>query len=274
MFCRCGCGEEVNTGKIFVHGHNGFNLTKEQEMRRRECISKAKKGKPCTENRKQKLIKYYEIPENRNKIRLKILDLYKENPDRFDNFATVHEMLRKGILQSGSKGKKWTNENSRKKISVASKTRWQNQDYAKKMVNNSRLYWGNPENIKKASIASKKNWENIEYVKKVRARKTPSGLEIKFIDLINENNWNLIYIGDFQLNIGRKFPDFWDGDKKLVELFGYYHNDEEEAQQKIEHYKKFGYDCLVVWASDLNKNQKDRTVKKVLDFLGEELHES
>ena len=250
MFCKCGCGKEVSAGKIFVHGHNGFNLTKEQELKRRECVSKAKKGVPCTENRRQKLIKYFENPENRLKSSLVHKELHRLHPEKFDNYHTVHQMLRDGVLQSGNKGKKASIE-SRKKYSEAAKK-----------------YWENPLSREKASVSSKKNWENPEFIKKVRARRTPSGLEIKFIDLIVENNWNLIYVGDFQLNIGRKFPDFWDGDKKLIEVFGYYHKDKNEAQQKIEHYKRFGYDCLVVWASDLNKNKKDGTIQNVLDFLG------
>ena len=51
----------------------------------------------------------------------------------------------------------------------------------------------------------------------------------------------------------RKIPDFANANrkKKVIELFGDAFHDKEEEEKLIEHYKKHGWDCLVIWASEL-----------------------
>lgn len=57
--------------------------------------------------------------------------------------------------------------------------------------------------------------------------------------------------GDGKLWIDGKNPDFWDGGKHLVELFGgTWHNDK-EAEERTGHFKIRGYDCLIIWYSRL-----------------------
>lgn len=65
-----------------------------------------------------------------------------------------------------------------------------------------------------------------------------------------------IYNGDgsYKVIIGRRIPDFvLKGGKKVIEMFGgegWYHFTEEEGE-RAKHYKDHGWDCLVIWESEV-----------------------
>lgn len=237
--CACGCGKVVKAGSTFIQGHNGFNLTDKQELKRRARISIVMKGKPCSEYRKQKLVKYFENPENRAKIRAKILDLYKTSPERFDRYHKANEMRKQGILPSGSKGKKWKNEESKKSVGAASKARWQNTEYKEKTLRKILKSGGQHPNKK----------------------------EIIFDEALQKtfpNQWK--YVGDGEIFISGKNPDFINinGKKQIIELFGDYWHKGENPQDRIDLFKKYGYDTLVIWEKEL-KNL-EQTIVKVEKF--------
>jgi len=63
------------------------------------------------------------------------------------------------------------------------------------------------------------------------------------------------YVGSSrEVCIGGKFPDFINvnGKKEVIELFGFYWHSEEEVEKKIEHYKKYGFNCKVIWDYECN----------------------
>jgi len=86
--------------------------------------------------------------------------------------------------------------------------------------------------------------------------KLPSRPEI-FLGMYIEGNFpgEVAYTGDGKAGIviGGKIPDFKyiNKDKVIEELggLGYYHFYEDE-QMLIEHYRKYGYECIVVWEWD------------------------
>lgn len=49
--------------------------------------------------------------------------------------------------------------------------------------------------------------------------------------------------------IGNKIPDFVNinGKKEVIEVFGIYWHSPEEVEEKKAHYKKYGFDCKVIW---------------------------
>jgi hypothetical protein len=53
------------------------------------------------------------------------------------------------------------------------------------------------------------------------------------------------------LIIGSKCPDFWNGDHKVIELFGDFWHREHNPEDWINYYKKWGYNCLVIWEHEL-----------------------
>ena len=63
------------------------------------------------------------------------------------------------------------------------------------------------------------------------------------------------YVGDGQVIINGKIPDFanCNGQKKLVEMFGSYWHRGQDPQIRINAFRKFGFDTLVVWEHELKQ---------------------
>lgn len=111
-----------------------------------------------------------------------------------------------------------------------------------------------PEYRKKVLEAAYKGWLAMakRVYEKVRIR-VPNRSEERLMEIIEAvcpgeykyNRWEYVIAG--------KIPDFVNvnGKKKVIELFGDAFHDKEEEEKLIEHYKKHGWDCLVIWASEL-----------------------
>jgi G:T-mismatch repair DNA endonuclease (very short patch repair protein) len=103
----------------------------------------------------------------------------------------------------------------------------------------------------------------------VGEHKRPNKLELRLIGLIRRNGLQFRYVGNWELLVGGRCPDFGstNGRKQLIELFGdYWHTEKarETASERIAHFKRFGYDTLIVWEHDLL--DEDATLKKISDF--------
>ena len=64
------------------------------------------------------------------------------------------------------------------------------------------------------------------------------------------------FVGNRQLLVGGKCPDFWDGGTKLVELYGDHWHRGQNPQDRIEFFARYGYGCLVIWESELLKTKE------------------
>lgn len=136
---------------------------------------------------------------------------------------------------------------------------------------------------KKVSRANKLNWSNPEFVKrmyKLRSEKPkPNKVEKKLRQLLNKiqpHDWK--YNGDFSqgISIGGKIPDFVNvnGKKAVIELFGqYWHSplfNQNVPQHRtydatIKHYKKYGFDCLIIWDEELQ--HMEQVKEKIGDWM-------
>jgi len=122
--------------------------------------------------------------------------------------------------------------------------------------------------LKEASILT---WKNPEYREKnVRAiRKglgsTPNIPEQRFIDLCEKHNMPYKYVGNGQVIIGGRNPDFIDvnGEKVVIEIFGRVYHDpsntfldniphQKTFEGTMEHYKEYGFTCIIVWEDEFN----------------------
>ena len=110
------------------------------------------------------------------------------------------------------------------------------------------------------SVKVKALWQDPEYVsKQMRSRHVmPNRLEIEFYSLLDNlypEEWK--YVGDGQLIIGGKCPDFANinGKKALIEVFGSYWHNGENPQETIGHYSEYGFQCLVIWEHELKDKQ-------------------
>lgn len=74
------------------------------------------------------------------------------------------------------------------------------------------------------------------------------------------------YVGDGQFFLGGHCPDFLNvnGKKKLIELYGDYWHRNDNPQDRIDFFKKYGFDTLVLWESELKDISKIKN--KILEF--------
>lgn len=122
---------------------------------------------------------------------------------------------------------------------------------------------------KRLSSITKTYWKKPDYVKKqMKARNARPNHQEKFMVKCFPF---LQYVGDGALVIGGKCPDFKVKDqKKLVELFGNYWHDIDEEGERISHFKKYGWSCVVVWDSEL-KTAFPIVADKLNDFVGKSM---
>lgn len=105
--------------------------------------------------------------------------------------------------------------------------------------------------------------------------KRPTKPEQKFIDMTKKYNLPYKYVGDGEFILGGRCPDFlnYNGEKKVIEIFGRVFHDPEKSFFKIsykkteegtiKHYEKYGFKCIIIWEEEL-KNEK-----KVLNTIGD-----
>lgn len=123
----------------------------------------------------------------------------------------------------------------------------------------------------KLSLSKKLQWQDPKYKERViRAQlkgllKRPTSLEQKFINFFQEFNLPYKYVGDGSLLIGFKNPDFvnTNGEKICIEVANRViaHHPEGWAENRIEHFKKYGWQCFVFHEEDLNS--KNELLKKL-----------
>jgi hypothetical protein len=138
--------------------------------------------------------------------------------------------------------------------------------------------WENPNSIYNSETVKNKIKETMiekfkdpEYLKNFQLglHAKPNKCEKTIISILPEG---YEYTGDYSFWIDGKNPDFIDKKKrKIIEYFGYYHQEEvtgikneKHEKDRIEHFKKFGYSCLVIWEEDLYNITKLKN--KILNF--------
>ena len=156
-----------------------------------------------------------------------------------------------------------------KSLSISSKKMWDSASYRAKMVpyieknahSETRLAAVKASGPK-MSKSHKELWKDPEYAKKILHRRTPSGPEHTFIDLCKE----FCFVGNGQLMIDGKNPDFVsiNNDHKLIEIWGDYYKKGRDPQDLIDFYNARGYQCIVIWASELRHSEE--VMKKVKEF--------
>jgi G:T-mismatch repair DNA endonuclease (very short patch repair protein) len=104
------------------------------------------------------------------------------------------------------------------------------------------------------------------------ATKRPNKLELKLIGIIERNRLPFRAVGNWQVILGGKCPDFLsvNGKKQLLELFGnYWHTVKarESVQERVDHFRQFGFDTLVIWQNELRSEAQ--VAERIRSFGGE-----
>lgn len=242
--CECGCGQVVNNR--FVAGHWLRVVTNPMQIpeikakcftkKHRENMSKAAKG---TSNFTGKC----HTEKAKIEIGLASTERWKDRT-KTSFYGKTHTEKSKTQISKNRKGKYKGKENH---FSNADK-------YSRGEAN--------------GMYGKRQSKETIEKILKSRFESQkirPNKLEESFMSFLNSlfpNEYR--YVGDFQMVIGGKCPDFINTNeqKKLIELFGnYWHSEEfvgipevESENERINHFKKYGWDCLVVWEDEFKGN--------------------
>ena len=211
------------------------------------------------------LKRYFSNPENRQKVRDKQLELHAEHPEMFDSFETCNEMRRQGLFgPSPMKGKKQTKE-AKAKIGIASKRLWQDPEYRTKVVTSVSATVRDQVHRDRASCRMKRQWQNIEYRHKVLDRRGKSKPEERFESICKKHGLRYSFVGNGALMVGRMIPDFVHESKnKIIEIWGEFFHKGQDPKKRINRLREFGYDALVLWASELR--YEDKIVARVKEF--------
>ncbi len=168
------------------------------------------------------------------------------------------------LLRGVPKSEEWKRKASLSKLGVRNPMK--NPIYAKKMADSKR---GKP------NPKHKEYWRlhKEEQLKKmmVGEHKKPNKLELKLIELLNRNGLQFRYVGNWELLVGGKCPDFASTNdrKQLIELFGdYWHTVKarETAEERAAHFKHFGYETLILWEHEMtNEGQVLQKIRAFAD---------
>ncbi len=85
-----------------------------------------------------------------------------------------------------------------------------------------------------------------------------------FLQKICPNEYK--YVGNGKFILGSRCPDFLNinGKKKLIEYYGHYWHRGENIQKRIDFFKKYGFDTLIIWEYELKDIPK--LSQRIIEF--------
>jgi hypothetical protein len=234
---------------------------------------------------RQKMTKTKQSPENRLK-QSKANKLRMQDPIERKKWIEATHNLEVNEKKKEISLKLWQTEeykNKQMKIMESEEFKQKRKEIytSEKFLNNhSKVMiemWKDPKKHKKSSDSSKKYLQSLtqeKYEKRIKtmalARHIRPNKPEQFVNnLLQEmfpNNYK--YVGDFSFVIGGKNPDFMNcnGQKKLIEFFGVHWHPAEDEEIRINHFKQYGFDTLIIWEKELNKHNLDNLKIKLTEF--------
>jgi len=235
--------------------------------------------------------KYYENPKNKEKNRnaQKIAQNRPEVKAKRSISAKIIQNKPEVKVKKSASGKIAQNRPevrakrsaSMKAIHADPTSAYNSEEYRVKQRASQRIAQNRPEVKAKQGVATKRRWEDPNYRErtlkaifrgfKLKPNKPEKQLD-KLLQKLFPNQWK--YVGDGSFLIGFKNPDFINitEQKKIIELFGdYWHSQEatmrtreEEEQQRMDHFGKYGYQTLIIWEHELG----DTTLleRRIMEF--------
>ena len=97
-----------------------------------------------------------------------------------------------------------------------------------------------------------RNWIKANQIK-------PNKVELRLQDILDRhypNQWK--YVGDGQIIIGGRCPDFInvDGKKEIIELFGTHWHPPFDVANRKEHYTQYGFRSAIIWEDELDDEKR------------------
>jgi very-short-patch-repair endonuclease len=225
-------------------------------------------GRKQSENQKQIVSDYYKKrwknPEYRNKMlnfihSSKFKEVQSESSKKL--WKEKRDIMMKGLVKARKSKIRIINL---RKATTSLKTRKKHSEGMKK------AFEKNPELRGIVSENSLKRWANKkwkeEQIKRILKTKfsRPTKLERKFMDFFNQATLPYKYVGDGEFLIGYKNPDFINingekiclevGNKKQKTFYNQFHSWKKYEEERIKHFAKYGWRCVVLWEDDLLDN--------------------
>jgi len=270
-FCLCGCGVEVKNK--FVKGHH---IRLHNPMHDRETVEKVTAkllGRPLTESHRKNI-----GDSQRGKSKPKFTQ------EHCDNLSKAKKGVPNPKITNSWRIGRPLSDMHRKNISLGqlrsrdlrveiAKELWKDPDYASKTSKAIKDGLATPQAKINKSIASKNNWRNPEYAEKVIRGTLLGCLDLPNIpelivgNILYENNYlGYLYSGDGLILVGYKNPDYIDiNNKKIIEIYGDYWHKNEDPDKRIDYFKRFGYDCLVIWEHEIY-DDLEKVVDRIKEF--------
>ena len=158
----------------------------------------------------------------------------------------------------------------REKISKTLTGRKQTAEHNANMIKGLTGRKATPEHIANMSAAMTEKRKDSKFAKMMleSRHEAPNNLEKRFNKLLQlicpDEFW---YAGNGEFWIGGKCPDFKHvSKKKLIEVFGDYWHKGKDPQERIDFFKMYGYDTLVIWEYEI-WDEPEEVAKKVLMFI-------
>jgi len=211
-------------------------------------------------------------PEQREVNRQRSIDLWKD----LDYRKRLSEVHKKPLSEEHRKSLKISlnKPETIEKNRIAQKKKWEDPKHREKMLQ----IHNSPETLERHSTAGKECWTDPEFLQKMAdavAAEGPNIPETIILNLLKEmypGKWK--YTGNKTHIIDRRNPDFTNKDQmKLIEHFGWRHTEEwnhipREIHEKdrIDHFKKYGWDTLVIWYTELDDmKQVEEKIKQFVE---------
>lgn len=240
IFCLCGCGKLAKSGNEFVHGHNAKNgnhpmLGRKHSEETRKKLSESHKGQ----------IPWIAGKTHSPEVRKRLSESHKGVPLSKEHCQSLSR-VGLGKPHPGAKGR----------ISLM-KGRHHSEEAKRKNSETKRLAWK----------------EHPELAKKCLGFKSPNKCESKLMSILQSmypEEWK--FVGDGQIVINGKCPDYINvnGQKKIIELWGERWHQNDNPQDRIEVFKPFGYETLIIWVKEL-ESMKNLRHKLTAFCLGDSL---
>lgn len=171
-------------------------------------------------------------------------------------------------MSEAHKGRKFSEE-TRKKMSESQKGKPMSEKHKQNWLKSHEWHSPSKETRRRLSEALTSLWQDPEFAKMMFAAQghLPNKPEMFLVEVLEQlypGEWK--YVGDGQVFIAGKCPDFINvnGQKKIIELFGDYWHKGQNPQDRVEIFKPYGYETLVIWEKEL-KQFKDLR-RKIFDF--------
>jgi DNA-directed RNA polymerase subunit RPC12/RpoP len=104
----------------------------------------------------------------------------------------------------------------------------------------------------------------------------PTIIEQIIINVIQEYNLPYKYVGDGEVIIEGKNPDFinTNSQKIIIEVYGQYWHKPEDQPERIKYFAKYGYKTLILWDTEILKRPHDEIYQKIKTFTDKCLADS